>query len=126
MRLETLVRRAAARTPDAPAVRAPDGQATYGELDRMADALAGALIERGVQPGDRVGIWIDKGLRAIAVMQAVLRCGAAYVPMDPRSPVARLQRIVDSCRPRVIATTTARARLSRSNPRRAGAGRGGP
>ena len=50
---------------------------TYGELDREADALASFLARQGVQPGDRVALWLQKSTRAVAVMQASLRLGAA-------------------------------------------------
>jgi amino acid adenylation domain-containing protein len=110
MRLEALVKRAAVNTPDAPAVRAADGTATYAELDTLADDVARCLLERGVEPGDRVAFWLDKGLMAIATMQAVLRCGAAYVPLDPKSPPARIQFVLESCAPRVLVTTSRRAK----------------
>ncbi|MCA9685122.1 MAG: AMP-binding protein, partial [Myxococcales bacterium] len=85
-------------------MRAPDGAATYAELDQLADDLAHGLRERGVVPGDRVALWLDKGLQAVAVMQATLRCGAAYVPIDSKSPPARVQLILDECRPKVVVT----------------------
>jgi L-proline---[L-prolyl-carrier protein] ligase len=78
---------------------------TYGELDHEADALASALAGWGVQPGDRVALWLPKAARAVAVMQAALRLGAAYVPIDPLGPVARTVRVVKDCAPRVVVTT---------------------
>ncbi|MCA9651402.1 MAG: amino acid adenylation domain-containing protein [Myxococcales bacterium] len=108
-RLEQLVRRSAARTPEAMAVRAPDGQATYAQLDALADDLAHAMADRGVGPGTRVALWLDKGLMAIAATQAALRLGAAYVPLDPMSPPARIRTILESCGPRVLVTTSRRA-----------------
>ncbi|MEX1367496.1 MAG: amino acid adenylation domain-containing protein [Nannocystaceae bacterium] len=117
MRLEQLVKRNARRMPGAPAVRASDGQATYGELDALADDIAHCLLARGVGHGDRVAIWLDKGLMAAATMQAVLRLGAAYVPMDPLSPPARIKSILDSCSPRAIVSTARRLdRLDRLGP----------
>lgn len=107
MGLEALVTHVAATRPDAPAVRASDGAFTYGELDQRADDFAHALAALGVGPGDRVGLWIEKGAVAVAVMQAVLRCGAAYVPLDPKSPPARIQQMIASCAPRVLVTTSA-------------------
>jgi L-proline---[L-prolyl-carrier protein] ligase len=86
-------------------VSGPDGQMTYGELDHEADALAFALAGWGVQPGDRVALWLPKSVRAVAAMQATLRLGAAYVPVDPLGPVARTVRVVRDCAPRVIVTT---------------------
>lgn len=105
MKLHELVREQARRSPGLLAVSGPDGQMTYGELDSEADALAFVLAGRGVQPGDRVALWLPKSARAVATMQAALRLGAAYVPIDPLGPVARAVRVVSDCAPRVVVTT---------------------
>jgi amino acid adenylation domain-containing protein len=85
------------RNPRGTAVREPGAEISYRELDELTNRVARALIERGVQPGERVGIWMPKSIDAVAAMQAVLRLGAAYVPVDPLSPVARaLQILSDS------------------------------
>lgn len=90
-------------------MHAPDGRATYAQLDALADDLAHALARQGVRPGDRVALWLGKGLMAIATTQAVLRLGAAYVPLDPMSPPARIRTILTACTPRVLVTTARRA-----------------
>jgi L-proline---[L-prolyl-carrier protein] ligase len=105
VKLDELVREQARRSPGRLAVSGPDGQLTYGELDREANALASFLAARGVRPGDRVALWLPKSTRAVAVMQAVLRLGAAYVPVDPLGPVLRTVRVVQDCTPRVVVTT---------------------
>jgi len=105
VKLHQLVREQARRSPGLLAVSGPDGQMTYGELDREADALASVLALEGVRPGDRVALWLQKSTRAVAVMQAVLRLGAAYVPIDPLGPIARTVRLVKDCGPRVVVTT---------------------
>lgn len=78
---------------------------TYGELDREANALVSVLAARGVGPGDRVALWLPKSTRAVAIMQAVLRLGAAYVPIDPLGPITRTVRVVEDCAPRVVVTS---------------------
>jgi L-proline---[L-prolyl-carrier protein] ligase len=103
--LADLVRQQARRQPGLLAVAGPDGQLTYGELDREADAVAHALAGRGVRPGDRVALWLPKSARAVTVMQAVLRCQAAYVPIDPLRPVTLAARLIRDCDPRVTVTT---------------------
>jgi L-proline---[L-prolyl-carrier protein] ligase len=82
------------RNPDGIAIREPGAQITYRELDDLTNRLARALLERGVEPGHRVGIWVPKSIQAVAAMQAALRLGAAYVPVDPLSPPARAHRIL--------------------------------
>ncbi|MFD7027567.1 amino acid adenylation domain-containing protein [Streptomyces sp. NPDC059917] len=109
MLLHELVRDAARRTPDALAVSAPDGDASYARLDALADDLARALLDRGVRAGDRVGIWLDKSVAAIAAMQAVLRIGAAYVPLDPQAPALRIAKLTADFAPSALVTTPERS-----------------
>jgi L-proline---[L-prolyl-carrier protein] ligase len=92
--LTDLLREGVRRNPDGTAIREPGAEITYSELDELANRLGRALLERGVEAGDRVGIWMPKSIRAVATMQAVLRVGAAYVPVDPLSPPARAHQIL--------------------------------
>ncbi|MFF9765950.1 amino acid adenylation domain-containing protein [Streptomyces sp. NPDC014636] len=108
MTLHQLVIEAAARRPDAPAVSGPSGSLTYGELDVAADAIAARLVRQGVRHGDRVVLWAGKSPATVAAMQAVLRLGAAYVPVDGSSPVARVAAIARDCAARVVVTNHAR------------------
>lgn len=109
MSLRDLVIRNAQNRPDDLAVKGPDMNLTYGELDRLANRLAHALAELGVRSGDRVGIWLGKSARAVAAMQAVLRLSAIYVPLDPLSPGTRIRAIVQDCDMRALVTTQKRA-----------------
>jgi len=109
MMLSDLVMQSARRSPDAVAIRGPEGAMSYGDLDRLANRLARAMERLGVRPGDRVGIWLDKSACCIAAMQASLRIGAAYVPLDPMSPATRVGIIVDDCEIRCVVTTSTRA-----------------
>ncbi|MEM9460816.1 MAG: amino acid adenylation domain-containing protein [Myxococcota bacterium] len=109
MNLAALVRQAAARTPEALAVHAPDASLSYGQLDRASDSAARGLIHLGVSPGDRVGIWLDKSSYVVPAMQAALRAGAAYVPLDPLMPIARVRTVLRDCGILALVTTTARA-----------------
>lgn len=102
MNLANLVIDAACRAPTAIAVDAPDGQLSYAELDEQAARLASALAAAGVGPGDRVALWLPKSARAIVAMQAALRLGAAYVPIDPESPPARARKIIVDCTARCL------------------------
>ncbi|MGC1850854.1 MAG: amino acid adenylation domain-containing protein [Solirubrobacterales bacterium] len=86
-------------SPDGPAIRAGGREVSYRQLDALVTRLAAALEELGVRPGQRVAVWLPKSVEAIAAMQAALRIGAVYVPVDPLSPVERVQRIVNDCRP---------------------------
>jgi natural product biosynthesis luciferase-like monooxygenase protein/FkbM family methyltransferase len=80
----------AAGTPDAPAAVHRDRAWTYRELAGHAAALAGRLCALGVEPGDRVGVCAERSLPMLAALLGVLETGAAYVPLDPSYPEARL------------------------------------
>lgn len=105
MSLKDLVIHSAKRTPDALAVKGPDGSLTYGELDGLANRIARALEALGVRKSDRVGIWLHKSVRSVAAMQGVLRLGAVYVPLDPQSPAARVRTILEDCDMRLLVST---------------------
>jgi amino acid adenylation domain-containing protein len=105
MRLEQLVIDGAAQWPDSLAVSAADGALTYRELDARADQVAAELRRLGVVSGDRVALWLDKSAYAVAVMQAVLRLGAAYVPLDPHIPARRADMFLSDCAPSALVTT---------------------
>jgi amino acid adenylation domain-containing protein len=95
--------------PDGTVLREPGAAITYRELNHLTNRLAQALLKRGVEPGDRVAIWLPKSINAVAAMQAVLRVGAAYVPVDPLSPIARARQVIGDCEPSVCVTEPERA-----------------
>lgn len=82
---------AAAARPDAPALTCRGASLTYRQLHAAVERLAGWLRGRGVQPGDRVGVCVQRGPGMVTAVLATLRCGAAYVPLDPGYPPERLQ-----------------------------------
>ncbi|MEK2477787.1 amino acid adenylation domain-containing protein, partial [Streptomyces noursei] len=79
----------AARTPDAVALLHTDTRLTYAQLDSRSNQLAHHLAARGVRPGDRVGICLERGPELICALLGILKAGAAYVPLDPKYPAAR-------------------------------------
>ncbi|MGQ4271723.1 amino acid adenylation domain-containing protein [Nocardiopsis changdeensis] len=97
MSLDAAVREAARSTPDAVAVRDPDGPVTYAELDHRSQALAEELAARGVGRGDRVVLWAPKSADLVAATQAVLRAGAVYVPVHGDAPPARVRALAGDC-----------------------------
>ena len=104
MSLYDRVRLHARVRPTALAVSGPDGALTYGELDRLAAQYAGGLAAAGVRKGDRIILHAAKSARGLALLQAILRAGAIYVPVDPLTPAARLDRIRRDCRPALVLT----------------------
>ncbi len=67
---------------------------SYTALLQRAAQHANYLIERGVRPGDLVGIYLERGLDMVVSLLAILQCGAAYVPLDPSFPADRLAFMV--------------------------------
>ncbi|APY84743.1 amino acid adenylation domain-containing protein [Streptomyces alfalfae] len=85
----------AARRPQAPAVRAGDTVLSYGELDRAVNRLAHRLARLGAGPGTLVGVFLDRSADLLTGLLAVLRTGAAYVPLDPVYPPERIRHMLD-------------------------------
>ena len=106
--------RAAARSPDHPALRYGGAQMTYGELSERSDRLAAVLRDQGVRPGDRVAIHADKGLAAGTAIYGIMKAGAAYVPLDPKSPSARQAFILADCGIRHLVTEPGREKALES------------
>ncbi|WP_192579691.1 non-ribosomal peptide synthetase, partial [Micromonospora sp. AMSO31t] len=88
--LHRMVAAQAARTPDAEAVRHGGRALSYRELDEAANRLARVLLRRGVTREDRVGVCLPRTPELVVALLAVLRAGAAYVPLDPAYPPARV------------------------------------
>jgi len=79
--------------PDAIAIRFGDRTVSYAALDARADAIAATLHAAGLKQGDLVGICLDRSPDMVAALFAVHRIGAAYLPLDPDFPAARLDYI---------------------------------
>ncbi|MFD5098044.1 amino acid adenylation domain-containing protein [Streptomyces albidochromogenes] len=97
------------RTPRAVAVRYEEETLTFAELNARANALAHRLIEAGAQPHGAVGLLLDRTPHLLVAALAALKCGAAYVPLDPRLPDARIAMIMEDTGARVLVTQEAYA-----------------
>jgi amino acid adenylation domain-containing protein len=84
---------------------------TYGDLEAESNRLARFLIDDGCQPGDRICLFTPKSPSAIMAMHAILKAGAAYVPIDPASPAPRIAKIIDASEPRLVLAASAAASL---------------
>ncbi|NGQ96170.1 amino acid adenylation domain-containing protein [Brevibacillus sp. SYP-B805] len=97
----------AEQDPDRIALLLNEEALTYGELNRRANQLARHLITRGVSTGTLVGISFERSFDMIVSMLAVFKAGAAYVPLDPEYPRARLAYILEDTNIRYLLTTEA-------------------
>ncbi|MER5551557.1 amino acid adenylation domain-containing protein [Streptomyces sp. NPDC002793] len=136
----------AAADPDRPAVRYGPTVLTAREVEDRANRLARLLLARGVRRGDQVALLLERSADLVVAALAVLRAGAAYVPLDPDHPAGRTARILQDAAPSLLvvseSTTAAptgtgtplvldapdtRAALSRTSPAAVeDAERGGP
>jgi amino acid adenylation domain-containing protein len=95
--LSHLVEDAATHTPDHEAVVSGDGRLSSAELAIRVGRIASVLAAVGVERGDRVGVYVHKSVASFAAVHAVLRAGAAYVPIDPNAPASVVAQIVEDC-----------------------------
>ncbi|MFC6433276.1 amino acid adenylation domain-containing protein, partial [Nocardiopsis tropica] len=91
-----------ARSPEAPAVVTDEGVTTYAELNARVNRLVHELVARGVRVEDRVAVLLPRGVDMVVCALAVLKAGAAYVPVDPEFPPERVRFILEDARPRVV------------------------
>ena len=102
--VHALVEAQAARGPDAVALAWHDGQMTYAEMNRRANQLAHVLQERGVGPGERVGVCLERSPELIIALLGVLKAGGAYLPLDPDYPPDRLAFLLADSQPALLLT----------------------
>ena len=93
------------RAPEAVAVSCGERSMTYRELDRAANRLAHLLIGHGAGPGECVGLLVDRSAEAVVAIMAVLKTGAAYLPIDTGLPAARTEFILADAAPIAALTT---------------------
>ena len=96
----------AARTPQAAAVVYADTTLTYQQLDITSTQLANLLTADGVGPGDVIALLLPRSSQAIVAILAVLKTGAAYLPIDPAHPEARVAFLLQDTTPAAVLTTS--------------------
>ncbi|WP_143076270.1 non-ribosomal peptide synthetase, partial [Stigmatella erecta] len=102
--IHRMVEAQAERAPEALAVKSPQGQVSYGELNARANQLAHALREKGVGPEDRVVLCMERSVELVTGALGILKAGGAYVPLDPVYPVERLRTMAGDSRAQVVVT----------------------
>ncbi|WP_163867352.1 non-ribosomal peptide synthase/polyketide synthase, partial [Myxococcus eversor] len=94
----------AARTPEAPALRCEDQEWSYRQLDQRANQLAHHLRALGAGPDVPVALCLERGVEVVAALLAVHKAGAAYVPLEPSQPAARLRGLVEEVSAPIVVT----------------------
>jgi len=93
------------QTPDEPAVQVGGASLSYAALNDRANHLAAELRAFDVRPEAAVGIYLDRGVEAVASMLAILKSGGAYVPLDLSTPHERLLHIIEETQMKAILTS---------------------
>ena len=102
--LHDLIAERAAAAPNAIAVEGEGERLTYSELMDRSQRIAGSLAARGAGTGALVGVGLARSVDLIAALLGVLRVGAAYLPLDPDYPAARIHFMISDASPSVIIT----------------------
>ena len=100
--LTALFEARAAQTPASESVVAGEQRLTYRELNARANRLAHALRQKGVQRNDIVGLAVERNADVAIGILAILKAGAAYLPLDPHYPRDRLAFVVDDAKARLV------------------------
>jgi len=102
--LPQLFQAQAERTPEAIALVCGGRSMSYRELDIASNRLAHELRRHGVEPNDRVAVFLDRSPELLVALLAILKSGSAYIPLDPTDPAERLRYVFENSRPAAIVT----------------------
>lgn len=104
--IPALIERQVTLAPDQIAICSDGLEMTFGELNEKSNQLAGMLINQGIGPGSYVAILMDRSVEMIIGVLGILKAGAAYVPIEPGFPKARIETILSSLPITCIVTKT--------------------
>jgi amino acid adenylation domain-containing protein len=111
LQLESFLETSAQRFPDKTALVFGRRRLTYGEIETSANQLAHAMIDRGVQRGDRVAIWLENSPQAVISLFAILKAGAVFVVLNSTTKGNKVEHILNDCQARALVTDDRRARV---------------
>ena len=106
MDLGQMLATSTSRAPEKTAIIFRDQRTSFAELNRRVNQVANALIGLGIRPGDRVALYMHNIPLFVEAYYGILKAGAAYVPIEPTVPAARMQFVVHDSAP-VAAVTNA-------------------
>jgi len=106
--IQNAVTQSAEIHPDQEAIRYSGERLTYAELEMRSNGMANLLLDLGLRKGERVGIFMYKGLESAIAIYGIMKAGGAYVPLDPFAPVSRIGFVINDCKIRHIITKEAK------------------
>jgi len=110
-----LIRKRAQVAPEDLALRAGSDRLSYGEFEVRANRLASFLSGLGIVPGKVVGLCLERGLDFPVAALAILKLGAAYLPLEPKAPAKRLEKMLQTAQVPVVLTNCKTPNLSGEN-----------
>ena len=100
--LHNLFEHAAEKYNSKTALVCGDTAATFGSLNQLANRFARVLTQRGIGNGDLIGVALDRSIDLVAVLLAVLKTGATYIPIDPGFPTERIEQMMEDACPKLL------------------------
>ncbi|MHC5028000.1 MAG: amino acid adenylation domain-containing protein, partial [Planctomycetota bacterium] len=97
-----LIQDAVQAAPSDVAIVAGDRRVTYAELDAAANDLAHRLVQEGVEPDARVGLFVERSVDMVIGILGILKAGGAYVPLDPSYPAEHVHVLIEQATPRIV------------------------
>ena len=107
--LHAFVERAARRWPDAPAIADARGVLDFAALERASNRLAHRLVALGARRDERIAVWTERTGAHVIAQVAILKAGAAFVPLTPAEPIARARTILEDAGVRIVVHDDAHA-----------------
>lgn len=104
-----LIERRAMNVPHAIAIRAKDGDLTYGDLSRMSDRIARFLLNKGINETSVVGLYSHRSKYLLVAMLGILKSGAAFLPLDPSLPAERIHYMLEHTAAAMVLTDESNA-----------------
>ncbi len=111
MRVNEFLERTAERSPGKTALVCGERRWAYAEVEEAANRVAHALRERGVEPGDRVLVYLPNGFEAVIAIFAILKAGGIFVPVNPTTKYGRLRYLLDHAEARALFAPARRAEM---------------
>jgi long-chain acyl-CoA synthetase len=104
LQVEEFLEQSARQFPEKTALVCGDQRLTYREIEEQCNRLAHALIALGIERGDRIAVYLDNSVGAVAAIFAALKAGAVFLVLNPTTKAEKLAYILNNCRAKALIT----------------------